>query len=156
MRCETSGRLLSIVLFVVGMLMIYGSIVIIGWELPQGRIHSSSLLAGSSVFLVGIFCQWRCLRRQKELGAYEIDRSTRLFRKSGAPAGISFDAVSRLRLTSNLAAAATRAFLPGFSYWLFVHFKSGQQIRLAMGKKTELKQVLAWLKESGVPGVEWA
>ena len=155
LHCRTAGRGLTIALFIVGMLLIYVSIVVIGWDLPQGRMHSSSLLSGAGIFLTGILFQWRCMRRQKEMGQFEIDKSTRVLRKIGRPIGLTFDAVSRVRLAVNPLGVFMPAFFPYMPMWLFIHFKDGQKYRIAMGKKDALAQVLGWLKESGITEVDW-
>ena len=150
LHCITTGKFTTLLLFVLGMLMIYGSIVIIGWRLPEGELHIPSLLGGTAVFLAGLYFQWGCLRRKREMGAFVIDRDTRQIRKHGVPAGLSFDAVNRLRMTLCISGIFNRAFFPTFPRWLFVHFKDGRQIRIAMGRRAELIPVVEWLKSSGV------
>ncbi len=153
--CSTSGKLVTVVLFVLGMLMIYGSIFIIGWDLPQGRMHSSSLIWGAMVFLGGIFFQWRCLRRKKEMGVFEINREKRLVRKESVGSGYSFDYITHLRLSRDWTAIVRPGRVPPIPNWLFIHFKNGHRIRVATGRRREVNQVLSWMKDAGVPGVEW-
>ncbi len=155
LSCATSGRLLTVALFVVGMLFIYGSIFIIGWDLPQGRMHSSSLFWGALVFITGIFFQWRCHLRKKELGTFEIDREKRLVGKSGMDAGYSFDYITRLRLALDWTALGRIHKMPPVPYWLFIHFRNGRKIRIATGRRDEINQVLGWMRDAGISGVEW-
>lgn len=137
------------------MLLIYASIVIIGWDLPKGRIHSASIFSGSIVFLIGIFFQWRCMRRKKELGKFEVNSQTRTIRKPGIGSTYSFDYVNRLRMTVDFTAVVRLHQLSSTPYWLFVHFKNGHQIRVATGRRDEIISVLRWMKDAGIPGVEW-
>ena len=155
LECTTSGRFVTIVLFVVGMLFIYASIVIIGWELPSGRIHSSTLIYGSIVFLLGILCQWRSYRRQKETGAFEICISAETIRKQGKQTGYPFDYITRLRITRNWTAMARIQHMLPVPFWLFIHFKNGHRIRIASGRREEVMELLKWMRSAGVPCVDW-
>lgn len=154
LHCITMGKPMTLLLFALGMLMIYASIVIIGWYLPEGRFHVPSMLAGVGVFLTGIFFQWRCLRRKKELGAFVIDRGARQIRKHGVPRGLPFEEVAQIRIAVNHFGLLSASFFPYFPRWLFVQFKDGRQIRIAMGKRQELEPIVDWLNESGIPDPE--
>ncbi|MEM8485549.1 MAG: hypothetical protein AAF564_08355 [Bacteroidota bacterium] len=153
--CATSGRFVTIVLFVVGMLFIYASIVIIGWELPSGRIHSSTLLSGTFVFLLGILCQWRSYRRQKEMGNFEISVSAQVIRKQGKQTGYPFDYITRLRITRNWTAMARIQHILPIPVWLFIHFKNGHRIRVATGRRDEVMELLKWMRAADIPCVDW-
>ncbi len=148
LHCITTGKFLTLLLFGLGMVMIYASIVIIGWYLPEGKFHGPSMLIGTGVFLTGILFQWRCLRRKKEMGAFVVDCSNQLIRKHGVPIGMPFGEVSRVRTSINYPGLFRKSFFPVFPRWLFIEFKDGRRIRIAMGKRQELEPIVNWLNES--------
>ena len=156
LHCSTRGRFVTMTLFAIGMGLVYVTIVIVGWDLPRGRIHSSSLFAGAGVFLVSVLFQWRCLRRQKEMGRFRIDRSNQSIRKPGLAPVYTFEQITHLRLARDWSAVRRLGDIPPMPYWLFIHFRNGHKIRVATGQRKELRDVLHWMRDAGLPGVEWA
>ena len=104
---------------------------------------------------VGNLCVHSVVFEKKELGKFELNSQTRIISKPGTGATYSYDYVNRLRMTVDFTAIVRLHQLSSTPYWLFIHFKNGRQIRVATGRRDEIISVLRWMKDAGIPGVEW-
>ena len=150
-RCTTRGRTGTWVMFILGIVLVYGSIALIALYLPQGMLEPVSLASGVTALLLGLFLQWRGMRRRREIGSYLIDQNERVIQKAGAMFGVPFDDVAYVRTIVDIADLTRPDLLPDFPRWLFVHFKDGTHVRIGKGSKEELNPVLVWLKTAGLP-----
>lgn len=89
------------------------------------------------------------------MGVFKIDSNTHRITKPGMGSGFSFDYITRLRIAVDWTAIQSLNQIPHAQYWLFIHFKNGHQIRIATGRRTELMEILRWLRDADVPAAEW-
>ncbi len=89
------------------------------------------------------------------MGVYNIDSNLRLIAKPGIDAGISFEYITQLRFAKDWTAIQPLNQVPYVLYWLFIHFINGLRIRIATGRRDEIMHILRWLRDAGMPAVEW-
>lgn len=154
LHCVTRGKVGTTTLFILGTLLIYGSIGFFAWSLPSGRLQLLLLITGALTFLIGAFFQWRGMVRRREMGTYVINHEDKTIRQGRGGRGWTFDAVSHLRLVQDVSDLTRLSLLPRFPTWLFVHLKDGKRIRIAKGSQEELQPILDWLQQAGVRNAE--
>ena len=145
--CKTRGRTGTLAIFGLGILLIYGSIGMIAWHLPDAKLNLLFLSGGFFALGAGLLLQWRGMRRQKELGNFRIDRHSRLIQKEDTAIQYTFEDIVYVRLAFDFTGRSR----PPLSYWLFVHFKDGRKFRIGRGTKNELQRTMTWLKLNGLP-----
>ena len=150
LHCVTRGRVGTTTLFILGTLLIYGSIGFIAWSLPSGRLQLLLLSAGVLTFIIGAFFQWRGMVRRREMGTYILDQEQKTIRQGRGGKGWTFEAIAHLRLAQDITDLTRLSLLPRFPTWLFIHLKDGKRIRIAKGSQAELQPILNWLDQAGI------
>ena len=147
----TSDKKGALVYFLMGVLCFYASITLLVWRLSQGELHPPSIVSGVLVFVVGVFFQWRGVKRYRQTGAYLIDSQHQSIYSKDLQFQTSLNQVKKLFFSFDPLEIHRLNLFPEFPMWLTIELKSGKRIRVCKGRRVDLVPALNWLVAAGLP-----
>ena len=149
--CTTSDKKGALVFLVLGVLCLYISIGLMVWRLSRGEIHPPSIGAGIVVFGLGIFLQWRGIRRHRQTGIFHINKLKHTISTPDNRFLTSFGQVKKVFFDFDSLEIVRVHLFPEYPMWLTIEFESGKRVRIAKAPRKLLVPVLNWLITAGIP-----